>query len=238
MASVRVQTGDTRWLLDRLPGDRFEAVLTRPPVGHRWRARGWHHPVPPPDIWQAVRRLVRPGGWLMALTTPEAAPRLATTIEDAGWWNPSLNVWLEGLAPRSMPVQWAPVVIARNLGGVEPGWEEKRHQATAGPRWKPGHIWAVAGRSPAGERARPPERIRDHQGEVAERQALYEWLIDAFVPQHGDILDPFCGTGETALATVTLGRGWHGIETDLGASRMAVEMAQKAVEASPFEPRI
>ena len=234
MASVRVQTGRLSMLLEQLPTDRFDLALTVPPIGHRWRSRDWPYLVPPPGVWRSLLRPVRPGGRLVCLGASDTLHRLMTAVEDAGWVIEDQLAWLrrsEQTNDAGLERAWEGICVARNPGMFEPGWAPPGAPQAPGLDC-PGNVWLVSGRRPEDI----PESNVLEQGRT--RAGVLEWLVRLFCPPTGDILDPFCGSGETAAAAVAQGRGWHGLEVDLGKSRMAVEMARSAVRASPFEPRV
>jgi len=59
--------------------------------------------------------------------------------------------------------------------------------------------------------------------------ALPEWFIRVFTKPGDVVLDPFCGSGTTALAAKNLGRHWVGIEVSEAFSRLASRRLGKAV---------
>lgn len=244
MASVRMQVGGLPWLLERLETARFSACVTDVPEGARWRSSAWRHPVPPPDIWRHVLRVVRPGGYLVAIGSPGTVHRLTSSIEDAGWDVLDQIVWLReshALTRSGLQGLWDPVVVARHRGQELPEPpQSKRGWIDPVVRSNGLDYSGVVGRSSVNvsvpkdqvEKTRIPSfYLRDHH-------ELLVWLIELYSPPHGDILDPFCGIGSTGCAAIQLGRGWHGLEVDHGKARSAGRIIRSAVQNCDFKPRL
>jgi hypothetical protein len=51
-----------------------------------------------------------------------------------------------------------------------------------------------------------------HANEAPFPEYLVEFFIRSFCPDHGVVLDPFCGSGTTLAVARTLGRGYMGID--------------------------
>jgi DNA modification methylase len=114
--SVRVLHGDMRQVLATLPPESVDAVVTDPPYGLEFMAKGWDREVPGPDYWREVLRVCRPGAHLLACGGTRTAHRLACAIEDAGWEVRDCLSWLYGSGfPKSHDVSKA---IDREAGAV------------------------------------------------------------------------------------------------------------------------
>jgi hypothetical protein len=66
--------------------------------------------------------------------------------------------------------------------------------------------------------------------------ALMKYLITLGLPPGGTVLDPFCGSGTTALACKELGRNYICIEKELEYYRIACNRLDQPVEYFPDEP--
>ena len=56
------------------------------------------------------------------------------------------------------------------------------------------------------------ERINVHP--TVKPIELFRWIVRLLTPHDGIVLDPFLGSGTTAIAAILEGRGFHGIERD------------------------
>lgn len=65
-------------------------------------------------------------------------------------------------------------------------------------------------------------------------RAVMEWLIRLVCPPGGTVLDPFMGSGTTALAAQGLGMECVGIERDLGYFDIARRRVQEAAAETPL----
>lgn len=56
--------GDCRKVMAGLEPESVDAVVTDPPYGIRFMGRGWDYGVPGPMFWDAMLRVMKPGGYL------------------------------------------------------------------------------------------------------------------------------------------------------------------------------
>jgi site-specific DNA-methyltransferase (adenine-specific) len=66
--------------------------------------------------------------------------------------------------------------------------------------------------------------------------ALMKYLITLGLPPSGTVLDPFCGSGTTALACKELGRNYICIEKELEYYQIACNRLDQPIEPIPDEP--
>jgi len=66
--------------------------------------------------------------------------------------------------------------------------------------------------------------------------ALIKYLITLGLPPGGTVLDPFCGSGTTALACKELGRNYICIEKELEYYQIACNRINQPIEHIPDEP--
>lgn len=67
--------------------------------------------------------------------------------------------------------------------------------------------------------------------------ALMAWLCRLVCPPDGIVLDPFMGSGSTALAAIREGFQFIGIERDPDYFAIAQARVQAELEGRPFDPR-
>jgi hypothetical protein len=114
-----------------LPAESIEAIVTDPPyelgfMGKRWDGTGIANDV---SVWCEARRVLKPGGHLLAFGGTRTYHRLACAIEDAGFEIRDQLQWLYGSGfPKS-----------HNLMGEWDGW---------GTALKPAHEPIVLARKP------------------------------------------------------------------------------------------
>lgn len=78
-----------------------------------------------------------------------------------------------------------------------------------------------------------PRASRKEKGEgndhpTVKPVSLMEYLIDIYVPEKGVVLDPFCGSGTTGVASVNKGRYFIGIELE----QKYVDIAKKRCDGA------
>jgi DNA modification methylase len=66
--------------------------------------------------------------------------------------------------------------------------------------------------------------------------ALMKYLLTLGLPPGGTVLDPFCGSGTTALACKELGRNYICIEKELEYYQIACNRLDQPIEPIPDEP--
>ena len=102
--------GDCLDILDTLPDNSIDAVVTDPPyelgfMGKSWDASGIAFC---PQTWATVMRVLKPGGHMVAFGAPKNYHRLACAIEDAGFELRDSLMWVFGTGfPKSLDVSKA-----------------------------------------------------------------------------------------------------------------------------------
>jgi site-specific DNA-methyltransferase (adenine-specific) len=119
---VRVVEGDCRSALPTLAADSFDAVVTDPPYELGFMGKAWDRTgvAFDPATWAAVLRVVKPGGYMVAMGGTRTFHRLTCAVEDAGWEIRDCLMWVYGTGfPKGrgcLKPAWEPIVLARKPG--------------------------------------------------------------------------------------------------------------------------
>jgi len=178
--------------------------------------------------WLAeVKRLLKPGGSLYVSCTYHNVGELLVILRDLGLKCLNVIVW-EKTNPhpnltRRMFTHSSEFVLFFAKGKKWTfHYEEMKKYSANGGQLK--DVW----RLPLCQGA---ERIRRADGRAAhptqKPQALLERIISASSRRGDLVLDPFLGTGTTALVAEQLGRKWIGIENDTNYISLSVERLKK-----------
>lgn len=116
--SVRLIHGDCLAVLPTLEAGSVDAVITDPPYGLKFMGEGWDHGYPGVEFWGAIRRVLKPGGYLLAFGGTRTYHRQACAIEDAGFQIRDTVMWLYGQgfpkAKSCLKPGWDPITLAWN----------------------------------------------------------------------------------------------------------------------------
>jgi len=151
---IRLINGDCLEVLDSLEAGSIDTCITDPPYGLGFMGNSWDRAgiAFNPDTWRRVRRVLKPGAFLLCFGGTRTFHRVTAAIEDGGFEIRDCMVWLyaQGL-PKSYNLQirgwrgwgtglkpaWEPIVVAmKPLNGTF---------AVTG-RLKTGHLWALQNR--------------------------------------------------------------------------------------------
>ena len=108
--ALHIIHGDSRVELSRIPDRSVDAVVTDPPheiamMGKTWDHSGVAFDV---DLWSECRRVLKPGGYVVAFGASRTWHRLACAIEDAGFEIRDSIAWINAQGfPKSMDVEKA-----------------------------------------------------------------------------------------------------------------------------------
>lgn len=112
IGDVTLYEGDCLAIMQGLPDNSVDSIVTDPPYGLRFMGKKWDHGVPAVEVWQEAMRVLKPGGHLLAFGGSRTYHRMAVAIEDAGFEIRDQIMWIYGSGfPKS-----------RNLDGEWEGW--------------------------------------------------------------------------------------------------------------------
>lgn len=117
-----IECGDCREVLRESPADSFDSVVTDPPyelgfMGKSWDSSGVAFD---PATWAAVLRVLKPGGYMLAMGGTRTYHRLAVAVEDAGFEIRDCLMWMYGTGfPKGqgcLKPAWEPILLCRKPG--------------------------------------------------------------------------------------------------------------------------
>jgi DNA modification methylase len=88
--------GDCLEVMRSYPDNHFSCICTDPPYGLSFMGKGWDHAVPGIEYWRECLRIIKAGGFLVAMGGTRTFHRLTGAIEDAGFEIRDCLSWLYG----------------------------------------------------------------------------------------------------------------------------------------------
>ena len=107
---IDLRHGDMRDVLPTIEAESVHSVVTDPPYELAFMGRHWDQTgvAFQPDTWRAVHRVLKPGGYLLAMGGTRTFHRLACAIEDAGFEVRDTIAWVYGSGfPKSLDISKA-----------------------------------------------------------------------------------------------------------------------------------
>ena len=173
--------GNCLEVLQTLPADSVEAIVTDPPYGLRFMGRSWDYQIPSQAIWEQALRVLKPGGHMLSFGGSRTFHRMACTIEDAGFEVRDTIMWVYGSGfPKSHNV-------ANSIDKLHGAPNRGHRIATAGRHHPDGTV------EPNGELLPPyvarTEAGRPWQGWGTALKPAYEPIIVARKPLIGTVAE-------------------------------------------------
>ena len=107
-------TGDCLEVLKQFEDNSIDGCITDPPYGMGMEE--WDHSVPTKEIWEEVKRVLKPGAFCLSFCSPRLYHRMASAVEDAGFNIKDQIMWMVTTKmPRKNQLKQAhePIVVAQ-----------------------------------------------------------------------------------------------------------------------------
>lgn len=189
-----------------LPPVSIDLIFTDPPY-RSVDMQAWS------DLGRLAERVLKPGAVLVAyagqMFLPEILRRLEQSNLEYHWTFAALHQHqVSQVRQRNIGCGWKQLLVYRQPGGPAPAWTVD--VSTAGRREKNAHPWQQAVNEAA------------------------QWIA-ALCRSDGVVLDPFMGSGTTAVAAHRVGRAVIGCERDAAVHAAAVARVAHAVESQRMD---
>jgi ParB/RepB/Spo0J family partition protein len=198
---IEIRHGDFRVALADIPPRSVDAIITDPPYPAEY--------IPLfDDLGALAARVLKPDGVLIAYSGQahliDGLTALASHLRY--WWTLALHHQRAGYVVhggRRVINRWKPLLLFTRKGGCAPAEFADLVEGTG--REKELHVWQQAA------------------GELG-------YLLETFTRAGDLVIDPFVGSGTTAVACLQLGRRFIGCDIDAGAVAIARRRVQDAIK--------
>lgn len=149
---IHLWHGKSEELLQHVEDNSIDSIVTDPPYGISFMGKDWDSALPPKEVWQECIRVLKPGGYIVAMSASRMYHRLAVQLEDLGLICHPMIGWIYGSGfPKATDLskqfdkQNGTVrteldpVLAKRIGRCEGGSSSNIHQLNATPKEKIGH---------------------------------------------------------------------------------------------------
>lgn len=93
---IELWLGDSQELLTHIEDDSIDSIVTDPPYGISFMQKNWDRALPPLAIWKECMRVLKPGGYIVAMSASRTYHRLAVQLEDLGLICHPMIGWIYG----------------------------------------------------------------------------------------------------------------------------------------------
>ncbi len=100
-----IMNGDCIQHMKKLDENSVDAIVTDPPYGLEFMGKNWDKGVPGIIFWEAMIRVMKPGGFLLSFGGTRTYHRMVVNIEDAGFEIRDTIMWIYGSGfPKSLNI--------------------------------------------------------------------------------------------------------------------------------------
>jgi site-specific DNA-methyltransferase (adenine-specific) len=242
VARNRIVQSDALKFMRSLPKQSVDLILTDPPYGTT--ACAWDTPIPFAQMWECYKRVIKPKGAIVMTASQPFTRALVMS-------NPSMFrhewTWVKTRPTGYLNANRGPLKSHENIvvfsGFTVNYWpvfeNGKAYRATSGAVGEYVRDKTVGGWHTINDGIRYPISVLpiDSVNGIHPTQkpvALFEYLIRTYT-QPGDlVLDPFCGSGTTAIACRNTGRDF--LCCDLSAEYVAIAN-KRLSQTDPYQSR-
>jgi hypothetical protein len=142
MTRNKIELLDCLQGMKHLPANSIDCCVTDPPYGIGFMNKKWDYDVPSVEIWQEVKRILKPGAHALVACGTRTQHRKASKIEDAGFEIRNIITWHYGTGfPKSQDLAKAQEkkqsVSARSENRNSASWDQMNPRpsaSTSGPK--------------------------------------------------------------------------------------------------------
>lgn len=94
MTQYTLHHGESSEILKQYPDNHFDSIITDPPYGIDFLGKGWDAHTGEVNLYKECLRVLKPGGYILAFSSPRTYHKLATSIEEAGFEIRDQIMWI------------------------------------------------------------------------------------------------------------------------------------------------
>jgi len=223
--------------LRQVPDHSIDLILTDPPYGVT--ACAWDKAPDLTKMWTEFNRVIKPTGAIVLTATQP----FATDVINANRRRFRYDlVWVKNMAVGFLNAKRMPLrqhehilVFYGKLPTYNPQMTPGKPYHRKAGKVYPSTIYRAVSKVEGASDQRYPTSVlpfsrdsgRGLKHPTQKPLALFQWLIKTYSNVGETVLDPFMGSGTTAVAAHVEGRHFLGFETDLNYHRMALERLEK-----------